>query len=100
MAWRGRAEDFDPEALAGGGVAHVRGCRRGQLTCLGGLAAGGDVALELPVVITGPSATRHGCRHHAGVAPPPVSQQPEPSGETGTPGPAPHQGVIVLGQAA
>src|SRR5215467_9550990 len=45
----GRAEDVDPEALAGsGGAAHVRCCRRGQLTCLGRLTAGGDVLLELP----------------------------------------------------
>jgi hypothetical protein len=45
----GRAEDFDPEAFAGGGSAvHVRGSRRGQLTCLGRLTAGHDVLLELP----------------------------------------------------
>jgi hypothetical protein len=44
-----RAEDVDPEALAGSGDAvHVRGRRRGQLWCLRGLAAGGDVPLELP----------------------------------------------------
>src|SRR5215471_12406775 len=45
----GRAEDLDPEALAGsGGAAHVGCCRQWQLTCLGGLAAGGDVLLEVP----------------------------------------------------
>src|SRR5215469_602185 len=67
----GRAEDLDPEALAGSGsAAHVRCCRQRQLTCLGGLTAGGDVLLELP---GRQHQAAHGC---AGAHPVPVRYPP------------------------
>jgi hypothetical protein len=49
----GRAEDFDPGAFAGGGGAgHVRGSRRGQLTCPAGSPQAATYCSNCPVVMT------------------------------------------------